>query len=124
MKVIGKPFLSIFITIVAGIILDNCASYNKTIKIGIRCYEKGDYGAALAQFERIEEEVSELSLKTKALYFLYKGLTHLAIGEREVAKQFILEAELLRQKEPKIIRGKHLVRLENALATLFGNETY
>ena len=122
MKYIAKIWEAILITIVSGVILNSCAHGAGAIKRGIKSYERGDYGAAIAQFEAIEDRVPRWKPKAQALYFLYRGLSHLAIGEVEEAKQFILAAETLRQKDPRIIKGKHLIRLQQALGTLFGDE--
>lgn len=115
-----KLIFTIFILLSFSFFNINCGG-GGGVKRGIRYYENGDYGAALSMFIELEPDVSRWKPKQQALYCLYRGLTHLSIGERPMAEAYLLEAERLRQEDPRILRGNHLIRLQQGLSILYGN---
>ncbi len=60
---------------------------------GIRTYHAGAHPRALAQLREAEAGMIDTSPRRRAKYTLYRGLTHLSLGDRESAEHWLAEAK-------------------------------
>lgn len=60
---------------------------------GISDYHRGSYPEAAAHLADAERDREGASERTRTRYALYRGLTHLALGDRESAQRWVAEAK-------------------------------
>ena len=65
-------------------------------------YREARYPAAAAQFRAAERETRTLDAKGLASYALYRGLTHLALGDARAAASWLGYAKVSADQEPEV----------------------
>src|SRR3712207_5562871 len=82
------------ITLISG--LGGCGG-----SLPLDAYREGRYPAAAEAFRRIEADAADYSPQRRARYALYRGLTHLAIGDAQAADRFLSEAKRASDHHPE-----------------------
>jgi len=88
---------------------------------GVHEYDHGRYPEALEHFREAEQDAAALHGARRARYALYRGLAHLALGDRMATLRWLREARSAVQAEPTILGDDDLGRLSSAWAHLQGN---
>jgi hypothetical protein len=88
---------------------------------GVREYDHGRYPEAMAHLRDAEEGASELRGESRARYALYRGLTHLALGDRPGTLRWLGEARQAVEARPTLLDDDDLGRLSSAWAHLKAN---
>jgi hypothetical protein len=81
-------------------------------------YNKGRYADAKAKLEALESESQTWNGQRRAEYVLYRGLVHLALGDRQAAGVWLREAKAIEDVHPHTLAGEDKARLELALDSL------
>jgi hypothetical protein len=66
------------------------------------CYGDGRYPSAAAQFRAAEPQARQLSPRDFAGYALYRGLTHLALGDARAAARWVGYAKQSADRDPHV----------------------
>jgi hypothetical protein len=85
---------------------------------GVRDYDHGRYPEALAQLQVAEPQASSLPGGERARYALYRGLTHLALGDRPGTLQWLGEAKRALDADPRLLSDLDAGRLAAAWSHL------
>ncbi len=85
---------------------------------GIRDYDHGRYPEALEQMSEIEADASAWRGLDRARYALYRGLTHLALGDRAATLRWLGEAKRALDACPTLLSDEDAGRLVSAWAHL------
>jgi hypothetical protein len=85
---------------------------------GVREYDHGRYPEALAHLCEAEPDAAGLRGRSRARYALYRGLAHLALGDRPGTVRWLGEAQKAVQAEPSLLADDDLGRLASAWAHL------
>lgn len=85
---------------------------------GVAHYGRAEYPQALERFVAIEGEVSGWPARDRAEYALYRGLTHFALGNRVLAKEWLGRAKLSYDADPTIFSDADAGKLGSAWAHL------
>jgi len=93
-----------------ALVLSACSSH---IKHGGVLYAEGQYIEAAEVFERTEERLPELSVRERAEYGAYRGLTFLALGDLRQAHRWMTYAYSIERVAPGSLRAGERVRLDN-----------
>lgn len=88
---------------------------------GVHEYDHGRYPEALEYFREAEQDAAALHGRRRARYALYRGLAHLALGDRIATLRWLREARRAVQAEPTLLGDDELGRLSSAWAHLQGN---
>lgn len=88
---------------------------------GVRAYDHGQYPEALEHFREAEENATTQRGEARARYALYRGLAHLALGDRVATLRWLRRARDAVQAEPTLLADEDLGRLASAWAHLQGN---
>jgi len=83
-----------------------------------RAYTKGRYADAKRRFVRLERTSEDWPLHRRARYALYRGLTHLALGDRRAASPWLDEAARLQSRARFAFSPDDEARLRLALETV------
>ena len=70
------------------------------------CYTDGRYPSAAAQFRAAEPAARELGPRDFANYALYRGLTHLALGDARAAVRWIGYAKQSADRDPQLFNDE------------------
>jgi 3-mercaptopyruvate sulfurtransferase SseA len=70
---------------------------------GMQAFEDARYPQAAASFRRYEPEARRLPPDEFAQYALYRGLTHLALGDARAAARFLGAAKAAVDRDPQIL---------------------
>jgi len=62
---------------------------------GTHAYDDGCYPEAMEELAAAEVAIASMSGEERARYALYRGLSHLALGDREQAERWLAEAKAL-----------------------------
>jgi hypothetical protein len=81
-------------------------------------YNKGRYADAKAKLEALEPDSQTWSGQRRAEYVLYRGLVHLALGDRQAAGVWLREAKAIEDVHPHTLAGEDKARLDLALDSL------
>lgn len=88
---------------------------------GVHDYDHGRYPEALEHFREAEQDATALRGRPRAKYALYRGLAHLALGDRVATLRWLREARRAVQADPALLPDDDLGRLTSAWAHLPGN---
>ena len=69
-------------------------------------YTDAQYPTAAAQFRAAEPEARELSPRAFANYALYRGLTHLALGDARAAQRWVGYAKQSADRDPYVFNDR------------------
>ena len=67
----------------------------------LEAFHDGRLPAASSAFRRLEPRFSELSERERARYALYRGLTHLGLGDAREADRWLTFAKRLERDDPR-----------------------
>lgn len=68
----------------------------------LEAFRDGRLPEAAAGFRRLEPEFSELSTDDRARYALYRGLSHLGLGDARAADRWLSLAVRLERADPRL----------------------
>lgn len=83
-----------------------------------RDYDKGRAAEAKARLVALEDESAGWNGRARATYALYRGLAHLAVGDRALAGVWLDKAKGAESAEPGTLSGDDQTRLRLALDTV------
>ena len=75
---------------------------HSTLAEAMACYGDGQYPSAAAQFRAAEPQARQLSPRDFAGYALYRGLTHLALGDARAAARWVGYAKQSADRDPHV----------------------
>lgn len=81
-------------------------------------YQKGRYADAKAKLDALEPDSRLYTGQRRAEYALYRGLVHLALGDRQAAGVWLHEAKVIEDVHPHTLAGEDKARLDVALESL------
>jgi len=85
---------------------------------GLTHYDHARYPEALEALSAAEPGALALRGRSRARYALYRGLTHLALGDREATLHWLGEAKRAADAEPHLLSDDDAGRLASAWAHL------
>ncbi len=77
-------------------------------------FEQARYPEAVRQFRRIQPEFAGWSPRRRARYALYRGLTHLSLGEARAANYWLGYVKALEERDPALLDAADQGRLSSA----------
>jgi hypothetical protein len=77
-------------------------------------FEEARYPDAIAQYRAARPDADRLSISELFEYALYRGLTHLALGDAEPAERWLLVAKRLSEQSPGLATSEQQGRLISA----------
>lgn len=95
--------------------LSACSS---TFGQGVSHYERAEYPQALEALVSIEDESRAWSPKKRAKYALYRGLSHFALGNTELAREWLSEAKDAYDDDHSVFSDQDAGKLASAWAHL------
>lgn len=88
---------------------------------GVRDYDHGRYPEAIEQLRDAERDAQGWRGRDRARYALYRGLTHLALGDRPATIRWLGEAKRAVDANPTLLSDEDAGRLGSAWAHLPGD---
>jgi hypothetical protein len=80
----------------------------------MQAFDEARYADAIADFRAVEPELVGASPRALARYALYRGLTHLALGDARAASYWLEFAKRRTEREPHLLSDDDRGRLESA----------
>jgi hypothetical protein len=77
-------------------------------------FDEARYPAAAAQYRAIKPLADRLTASELFEYALYRGLTHLALGDAKPAERWLLVAKRLAEQSPRLATREEQGRLMSA----------
>lgn len=111
------PFMQRILALLFALLL-SLASCTSSLGKGVSHYERAEYPQALERFVEMEDEVASASPSERAHYALYRGLTHFALGNRALAKEWLAKAKLAHDEDGRVFSDADAGKLGSALAHL------
>ena len=97
--------------IVLGVIVAMTMGCSGALTQGVQAYDAGRYSEALERLAAVEPEMGTMNPEARARYALHRGLTHLALGDRESADRWIAEAKWCWDSDRKVLNDRERGRL-------------
>ncbi|MBI2897438.1 MAG: hypothetical protein HYY06_28020 [Deltaproteobacteria bacterium] len=94
-----------------------CGRYSYRIQTA---YGRGNYASAASRCQTDGMAQARWGESHRARYHVYCGMTYLSLGESERAAAELVQAEKMRQANPRLVRGRDLDQLNRGLMQLFG----
>jgi hypothetical protein len=85
---------------------------------GVRDYDHGRYPEAIEELRVVECDAPTWQPKARARYALYRGLTHLALGDRPRTLRWLGEVKRALDQNPTLLSSEDAGRLTSAWAHL------
>jgi hypothetical protein len=85
---------------------------------GVRDYDHGRYPEAIEELRAVECDAVTWRPNARARYALYRGLTHLALGDRSATVYWLSQAKLALDESPMLLSSEDAGRLTSAWAHL------
>jgi hypothetical protein len=85
---------------------------------GVRAYDHGRYPEALEELRSAERDAVRARGRDRVRYALYRGLTHLALGDREGTRRWLGEAKRAADQSPTLLSDEDAGRLASAWSHL------
>lgn len=85
---------------------------------GRRAFDEARYPTAVAEFRRLAPRLSELEPSEQFEYALYRGLSHLALGDARPAERWLLLAKRLSEESPGVATLEEKNRLLAAWSSM------
>ena len=86
------------------LVLASCAlGCMSSMTRGVRSYNDGDHTKAMEHFLDAEGQVPGEDSEVGARYALYRGLTHLSLGDWESAERWLAEAKSMLDVDPHVL---------------------
>lgn len=76
-----------------------------------QAFDEARYPDAVAAYRAFAPRLAELAPDERFEYALYRGLSHLALGDARPAEQWLLRAKRLAEAEPRLASGEERERL-------------
>ena len=111
--VVVRSGLALIVAIAGFVLLTGCAS---SLTRGVRSYNAGDHTGAIIRFVEMEDSVS--GGRSRARYALYRGLTHLSLGDAVLAERWLAEAKQYLDADRKVFESEDRCRLLAAWAVV------
>jgi len=103
------------VTFLAAVLLLACGGGLASAKSD---FKSGRVAEAKERLVALEPESRSWSGARKAEYVLYRGLVHHALGDREAAARWLVEAKALEDRSPRTLSEDDRARLHLALDAL------
>jgi hypothetical protein len=84
----------------------------------LRDFDQARYPEALEELRRTESELPGLNAREQARYALYRGLTHLALGDRRATLRWLQGAKRALDACPELLSDEDAGRLTSAWSHL------
>ena len=91
---------------------------SSSMKRGIRTYDAGAPPRALVYLLEAERDVANEGPQTQARYALYRGLTHLSLGDIQSAERWLAEAKAWMDRDRENLDADDRGRLRTAWTSL------
>src|SRR5882672_9906050 len=108
-------FLSRAMRLLLAMTVCACAT---PLSAGLDHYDHARYPEALEALSTSERSAIALRGRSRARYALYRGLTHLALGDREATLHWLGEAKRAADADPRLLSDEDAGRLASAWAHL------
>jgi hypothetical protein len=102
----------------AVLLVLSAAACRGALEAPLEAFHDGRLPAAAAGFRRLEPELSELSDSERARYALYRGLTHLGLGDAREAERWLSFARRLDREDPRRLDPAERAELASAWRSL------
>jgi hypothetical protein len=89
-----------------------------TFGAGVRDYDHARYPEAIEELREAEPHAASWRGRDRARYALYRGLTHLALGDRRETLRWLGEAKRAADANPTLLSDEDAGRLSSAWAHL------
>lgn len=90
-----RPYLALW-----AVLLSACSSPMAT---ALGAFEEARYPAAAAEFRRLEPEARDFEARDLARYALFRGLSHLALGDAVAADRWLGVAKRMSDRDPRLL---------------------
>jgi hypothetical protein len=94
-----------------------CGRYSYRIRAA---YGRGNYASAAGRCQTDGMTQARWGESHRARYHVYCGMTYLSLGDSERAAAELVQAERMRQANPRLVHGRDLDQLNRGLMQLFG----
>lgn len=84
----------------------------------IHAFDEARYPEALGELRRLEPAAADWSEKRRTRYALYRGLTHLAVGDARAAHRWLRRAKHAWERRPELLDHDERGRLLAAWRSL------
>src|SRR5256885_16251882 len=102
---------AVAICLVSALAGSGCAS---SFGAGVRDYDHGRYPEAIEELRVVECDAASWRPKARARYALYRGLTHLALGDRPATVRWLAEVKRALDQNPTLLSSEDAGRLTSA----------
>jgi hypothetical protein len=73
---------------------------------------------AINRARKVEGDIATFPMLKQAHYYIYRGASHLALGQMDEARYWLGYAVRMRASNPELIEGEHAEVLDRALTRL------
>jgi hypothetical protein len=80
----------------------------------MQAFDEARYADAVAEFRRAEPGLSDSTARELTRYALYRGLTHLALGDASAASYWLGFAKRRTERDPRLLSANDRGRLASA----------
>ena len=113
-----RPYVAI--ALILGLSASACGTA-RFVGRGVEDYQQGKYERSIQDFKEIETSTSELNAKGQVRYYVFRGLAHYHLGERDLARDYLTRGSAAYDRgEPRWINPTALAEMRAALADLNG----
>ena len=82
------------------------------------CFDEARYPDAVAQYAALAPHVPTLTETEVFQYALYRGLSHLALGDSVPAERWLTVAKRMAERSPRLVTAEQRGRLDAARAAM------
>jgi hypothetical protein len=100
-----------WLALVLGLFVGGCQG---AFGSAVQAYDHGLYPDALAQLRALEQDARTFGTRDRARYALYRGLAHLALGDRDRAVPWLARAREAALAGPVLLSDDDMGRLTAA----------
>src|SRR6185436_9014007 len=104
----GMHHRAAVIALVSALAAGGCAG---SFGAGVRDYDHGRYPEAIEELRVVECDAATWRPKARARYALYRGLTHLALGDRPATVRWLGEVKQALDEDPTLLSNEDAGRL-------------
>src|SRR5450432_323020 len=101
-------------TLLLVLLMLGSAACTSSFGEGVRQYDHGRYPEALEQLRQTETEARAFRERDRARYALYRGLTHLALGNRSATMYWLAQVKRAVEANPTLLGDFDSGRLTSA----------
>ena len=108
------------IALILGLAASACGTA-RFVGRGVEDYQQGKYTRSIQDFKEIENSTTELNAKGQVRYYVFRGLAHYHLGERDLARDYLKQGSAAYDRgDPRWINPTALAEMRAALADLNG----